>query len=421
METFIDYNSEDFLLSNNCNDLNYLLYEFNLSICNNFTDVPEEEEAGLLRSTLTFLQYYVTPVITVFGLVGSCLMLLVFGSRRHRRKTSSVYLCSLATSDIFYQLAILLVSLEKVGFAAVSLLPYRCHWLTYIMNVCPLWSMECILVVIAERYVRLSRLYRYNYLCSTSRAKTVVVALFLFALCFNCYIFVVYEITSIGHVDVCIPQMSYYNVIIVMSALNVLFALAPSVTLIAFNVIIGFQIRQFKKLCVRSIRHVTLRQGNYEVITMNRRQHSDNVEMSRRSEDNDIIRYRSCRFNISMETRNLQEAVSNSNLDIWLSQARLNNNSTNRLGAQLTRAQILLTLSSILLLLRLPNLISQLYAMIAHLRFMKMNHSLFVLWYDLFQQVYSMSFSVNFVVFFACDRTFRDRLSFYVHHVTNCF
>ena len=119
---------------------------------------------------------YFVPIICIVGAVGNLLAFVVFVASHLRRLSSSVYLASLSLSDLGYLMCVIIKWASQRGLDLDKRQGW-CQVLAFMRHVWVFLSMWSIVSFTCERYILVCCPFRRQSLCTTKRAKVVIVCL----------------------------------------------------------------------------------------------------------------------------------------------------------------------------------------------------------------------------------------------------
>lgn len=359
-----------------------------------------------------YLNICLTPVIVVVGVVGNSLSLSVFSLTHLKRLSSSLYLSALSVADIVFLLALLVVWLERVNITLFSRNGW-CQTVLYSARVSGFLAVWNVVSFTGERYVTVYHPLRKDALCTKRRARSVVACLVLFALSFYAFTAWTYEVVRFDGVKpFCAPLPQYQYLITVMTSLDTILAsFAPSLLIVILNVRIIRKIRRYQTqaydpkspsaaedaLRMRAIVHTSVSASG-----------SMHIKFSSNSnkKPQKIPTHRTTAVPGTVPASNVAASVASSSDRV----RRLVRGQT-----QYRTARMLLILSSVTVLLNLPNHVFRLQSFFWDLigsRGPRGPHTQRKFkWQELFEILYFLNFAVNFFIYSACGRQFRTGLA----------
>lgn len=148
---------------------------------------PESPYSQLLDSSRFWIQRVLVPMITIVGVVGNTVTIVIMTRRRMRSSTNS-YLAALAICDMLYLLCIFALSLKHYQFIQEQglLIYYRCFPLIVMLaDACSNTSVWLTATFTMERYIAVCHPIRGKVLCTESRARKAILAVFIFCFSFT--------------------------------------------------------------------------------------------------------------------------------------------------------------------------------------------------------------------------------------------
>ena len=151
----------------------------------------------LIYTAARQFRMYSLVLIVGVGLICNALALRVFLSRYMRQSSHSWYLAALAISDSMVLIRELLIWMKNVAptihLTSSSLVV--CYLANYIPTACAMFSAWLIVAFTAERYISVRFPLRRMKLCTTKRAKVIILVEFSLSLALSSFIFVTYDIS----------------------------------------------------------------------------------------------------------------------------------------------------------------------------------------------------------------------------------
>lgn len=126
-------------------------------------------------------EVYYTPLLAIFGTVGNLLSVYVFFNTKLRKLSSSYYLAALAIFDSIFLISLFIVWLDVVGVNWFNL-PVMCQTMIYFAYVCSFLSVWLVIAFTIERFVAVKYPLLRQSICTTSRAKSIVLVLIFVAM-----------------------------------------------------------------------------------------------------------------------------------------------------------------------------------------------------------------------------------------------
>ena len=221
----------------------------NLSdILMSFLDDPGSANMGktsLLRSVIIYVDIYVIPLVAFVGLLGNMLSLVVFGCTFMRRLSSSVYLAALAAADLGYLLCVLVSWTINTGLDLYAQDGW-CQTFVYLTYVSSFLSVWYVVSFTTERYIAVHFPLRRQDLCTTKRAKFVVMGLALFALIFYTFATWTSGVNVIFLTPVCGPLPNFNRVVHILNNIDTVITLIlPFLAILIMNVRIAYKVARF--------------------------------------------------------------------------------------------------------------------------------------------------------------------------------
>ncbi|KAJ0003484.1 hypothetical protein NQD34_008582 [Periophthalmus magnuspinnatus] len=135
--------------------------------------------------TDTSIQYKVVSTFLLFlicalGMVGNVMVILVVLTTKHMRTPTNCYLVSLAVADLMVLIAAGLPAIPDSIFASWVFGHYGCLCITYFQYLGINASSCSITAFTIERYIAICHPIKAQFLCTLSRAKKIIVAVWVF-------------------------------------------------------------------------------------------------------------------------------------------------------------------------------------------------------------------------------------------------
>ncbi len=352
---------------------------------------------------------YLTPIIIVVGVVGNLLSFLVFCFTHLQRLSSSFYLSSLSLADVGFLASLLVIWLDRLGFRLFTTQEICCQTVNYIQKVCEFLAVWFVVSFTAERYIIVYHPLRKDSFCTRRKAKIITLCLLIYSLTFYVYHFWIYDIIRFGDVSsVCSPTPEMYDVNTALSSIHTLQAcVVPSLLIVVLNVRLMIKLHRFQKRLARkpqrtpgvafpdkhhrkSYIHTSVSTTGSMHITFSARPRHGDAEMSNMGEMASVFGVPGSRDDGSTSQPSARTLQSRS---------------------QYRTARMLLIISSVFVLLNLPNHGFRVQGFLRSLLGLspKQTRSQYI-WQEVFQIVYFLNFAINFFVYSACGRQFRTGL-----------
>ena len=347
---------------------------------------PPPDPYPTLRFLVLRLNHYLIPVIILLGIVGNLFSLMVFLGTYMRRRSVSVYLAALAISDTSFLVTLTVTWLEYVHINVFHTNGW-CQLVIYLSYCSSFLSVWFVVSFTVERYIAVCHPLKRPEMCTTERARHVVVWLTVACL-------VAYSVTlwTSGIVEIygvkgdsyyiCTPLSKFMAVHTALTyADTVATLLVPFLTIVVLNIKIAHRIAYFYN------RH---KQRCTVIQSINRESHLTSSTGSSRMP-----------FATNMSSSASQGVVH--------TEARVSFTLCSKAQLQITK--MLLIISSLFLLVNLPSYVLRLRLFILSV----LQHQLDVkaqnfqiLLQQIFQLVYYTNFGMNFVLYSICSSKFRQ-------------
>ncbi len=351
-------------------------YTYLLNYDGNLTDylLRERENEHVdqnLKRLLIILDLYVLPALVLIGFIGNSLSFAVFMGSYLRRYSPNIYLAALAFSDNVFLLSIFLSWISTIGIDVYNK-DGGCQTLAYLTYVTAFLSVWYVVAFSVERYIAVCFPLRRQEMCTTSRARLVVIGFAVLALLLYTFSTITLGITNYEGRPMCAPLPIYNKYVSTLNNLDTLLTFViPMVVIIVCNVRITYKV-----MCFYKQRLVIV--SSPQVIHRHPHRHHNWRKVPIRST---IPRNHSAQ-------------------------------------AQIRVTKMLLLVSSVFLLLNLPSHTIRTHIII--MTFIDKSYipsTNYMLWHKLFQFVYYMNFSVNIFLYNLSGRTFRRGLQRLIRRV----
>ncbi len=393
----------NYTASDNSSDISASgLFLLNASLC---SGIPIKQDA--VRHTLNDVFIHLTPIIIVVGVVGNLLSFLVFCFTHLQRLSSSFYLSSLSLADVGFLVCLFFVWLDRIDVRLFTKEGW-CQTIIYIMRVCEFLSVWSVVSFTAERYIIVYHPLQKDSFCTRRKAKIVSLCLFFYSLAFYVYPFWTYDVIHIGNTkSVCSPLPVMHDTTTALSSIHTLQACAlPSAVIVVLNVRLMIKLHLFQK-------RYSGRQPRGQVdLPPNKRPQKSYIHTSLSTTGSMHIKFSSRPRAAGTRGSHAEELGS-----LWTGlrdpEGNVTQPSTRTLQSrsQYRTARMLLIISSVFVLLNLPNHGFRVQGFLRSLLGLsaKQTRSQYI-WQEVFQLVYFLNFAINFFVYSACARQFRTGL-----------
>ncbi|XP_046631337.1 FMRFamide receptor-like [Daphnia pulicaria] len=208
-----------------------------------------------------WVQRVLLPIVATIGVFGNGVTILVL-TRRGMRSSTNAYLTALAIADLVYLLCVFWLSLRhyphvREDLALSNFYAYTWPYSLWLTDATTNTSVWLIVTFTVERYIVVSHPIRSRMLCTESRARKVIVGVYL--ICFTATLSTPFEWTVLEVTD---PETNVTKAEITPSNLgndetyqtiyywftSISFVLLPLTLLIVFNSFLIHSVRQSQKL-----------------------------------------------------------------------------------------------------------------------------------------------------------------------------
>ena len=368
-------------------------------------NTSESTQSGLWLSyndVSKIINVYVTPVITGLGILGNLVSFIVFVATPLKHQSSSVHLASLALADTGFLFTVAIIWFSWVKIHVVHNMGW-CQILVYIGYVCGFVSVWAVVGFTCERYVAVCHPFHRLTFCTVKRARLYVCSSWVFAfLLYSASLWINGIETMYGR-SVCVHRAKYTRLRTGIVNVDVIITMiVPLFIIIVINGIICIQVWRIVR------QHVWLTQGS------RRETSSDIVETTSLSAVNrsPVLGNAASRRSTKGQCQPLSNRVTANN-HRHLSQNML----------QLKTTRMLLVVSSVFILLNGPSHAIRIKAFFTSLsnEDTPLPSETILRAQECAQLLYYSNFAINFLLYSACARTFRQALRKLVSRLINKF
>ena len=226
----------------------------------------------VLSAAVDYLTWYYMPLLIGGGVIGNILSLIVFLVTPLNQLSLSVYLAALAISDIGFLLSLLFGWIGGSKFALFHL-NGCCQTVIFVSYTCSFLSVWFVVAFTVERYIAIWHPLRRPEMCTTGRAKIVVIGLSSFAvITYSCNFWttgVRYDVNT--NLTTCTPLMEYYHFHLFLTYVDAIVTLfVPFIAIVVLNIVIAHRIAYFyhkrqRVMSDRQCSHRTVRQCRAQI------------------------------------------------------------------------------------------------------------------------------------------------------------
>ncbi|CAH1783296.1 unnamed protein product [Owenia fusiformis] len=223
----------------------FLYEEFtNISLTNSTIKDNDKETYLLAYRISQYIALYFLPILGIVGLIGNILSFIVFVTSFLSKLSSSVYLAALAVSDSGFLITVIIMNWLPYVNVQIIHKPAICQITLFVSSVCGFLSVWYVVGFTVERYIAVCYPMKRNFMCTTKRAKIVVISLGIYAIVSYSYMLWMHMV--IGNqcvlIPIHIPAFSIFQYIDIFTTLII-----PTLALFIMNSRISFQIIYFFK------------------------------------------------------------------------------------------------------------------------------------------------------------------------------
>ena len=367
-------------------------------------NLTSDIHVDLFSSIISKLNVYATPLLILFGVLGNLFSFLVFTTTHLKRQSSSVYLASLALVDALFLLVLTIVWLSwikiplfhKAGWCQITM------YLNYVTN---FLSSYLVVAFTVERYILVGHPFQRDKLCTTNRAMKVAGSLLIIsAIAYSSATWTT-GVQKFPLTNVCMPLPQYFTLLTVITVLDfVVTTIIPSFIIVSLNIRIAYQIVNLSK-SRKCLEQVTVLQSRFRSDFSGSNEYSSPNRVGNKTiylRHNHIDHTTIMRANSTNPCRSTGEnRRSHQSMRI----------SHRRMRAQHRTARMLLIVSSVFVILKLPRHSFKIYTFIESSRqgiFAAERHTL--RWQELLLLLYHLNFAINFLLYSLSGSTFRKAL-----------
>lgn len=144
----------------------------------------KKELEHYVESVGDILIFYYIPIITMVGIVGNILSVVIFFCTSLKKISSSYYLAALSISDTCF---LVLISLNWLNFQEISFVNQNviCEFYSFLQGVCSFLSVWFVVAFTMERLIVVLYPLKRRSVCTTKRAVIVLFTLTFFGCMFS--------------------------------------------------------------------------------------------------------------------------------------------------------------------------------------------------------------------------------------------
>ena len=342
---------------------------------------------------------------------------LVFTATHVKRQSSSVYLASLALADLSFLLALTVVWL---GWINVPLFHKRgwCQTVVYITYVSTFLSVWLVVSFTIERYVIVRYPLRKDRFCTLGRARRVVTSLTLCGLVLYSFAPWTSGIVHIRTLPVCMPLPQHYvlftTVTAIDSAINLII---PSCTIVVLNIRMAYKIVKV----TRETKHLGLPNSGSQMESLPDRRATlyRSMSLNRRNSHRAVLFLTGTNSTHARQSLARMGSVTSPSTQAQFGIAQ------GRVRAQYRTARMLIIVSSVFVILNVPSHVFRIHAFLyTSLGDRLVTSKKALRWQELFQLLYHLNFSINFILYSLYGRQFRTGLKLILsrtaHRIRKC-
>lgn len=332
-------------------------------------------------SIVSQLDLHLVPAICGIGIVGNALSFMVLVCTYLRRTSASIYLAALSLADLCFLVGVLLSWGPLVQINLYHQTGW-CQFTVFLKYVSYFLSVWYIVSFTAERYIAVHFPLRRNQLCTSKRAKIVVVSLAVLGCLLYSLALWSYTVKAVHPgISLCAPRDGYTHLVSYLHNINTVITLIIPFALIAvMNVRIAHKVLKFYH--------------QRKSMTMNGRLNTVHSKKSSSSGGSGASG-----SNQPRRSGHVPHSGHGSHQGQHCgSQPR----------SQLRVTKMLLVISTAFLVMHMPRHAARVYSFIQEMRHSSYSPTLnFILWSKVFTYLYYLNFALNLFLYSVCGRSFR--------------
>ncbi|KAL1506670.1 hypothetical protein ABEB36_005993 [Hypothenemus hampei] len=333
------------------------------------------------------LNIFYTPMIILGGFVGNFLSFLVLSTTHLKMRSSSYYLAALALSDSGYLVTVVVIYCSVSEFFELYNIEGFCQFVTYLSSVCSFLSVWLTVAFTTERFIAVRYPLQRQYMCTISRAKTIVFSLTFIAAITQIHVLWTSGLVLHEEIHYCSIKQDYRVLGNITNLLDTMFTCAiPTILILFMNVVIAHSVFKSRNI---------LMQGTQEDERLS----------------SDRVRFHHVSSQSSDSTRNSDPEYSTSSRRLKNDHYSLRRNRSTRptsLQIQHNINKMLLVISSVFITLNFPSYVIRAmyyYNLVVgikppHTTSMNCAHQFAML-------LFYTNFSINFLLYAVCGKSFR--------------
>ncbi|XP_053673427.1 alpha-1A adrenergic receptor-like [Anopheles nili] len=330
----------------------------------------------IMESIGSFLNFYYTPLLVVFGSIGNILSVLAFFNTKLRKLSSSYYLAALSISDTCYLVGLFVAWLNLVDLKIYTQ-EICCRFFTFSSTMCCFLSVWFVVAFTVERFIVVLYPLRRQTMCTVRRAKIVILGLTITGIFYSLPIFFYAspQFSPFMNDTICDIVLEYKDQAAIFHFLDfILVFVVPFTIIVVLNTITALTVWKFASIR----RTMTIPRG-----------YGANVRESRRQ------------LNISNSQLFGNGAVSVQQIQLC-SRGRVGN-------SQIKVTKMLLIVSTVFVCLNLPSYIIRvkIYLETDHTN---LNMNLIYQIQNCFQLFFMTNFGINFILYCVSGQNFRKAI-----------
>ena len=166
-----------------------------------------------------YLRNIYIPLVSIIGLVGNTMSILVFTSQKMKKSSSSVFLAALAVVDNIFLVSLLITWFDGEWHQIIrnALTCQLIIYTTYVSSFLSVWLVVCFTY---ERFFAISFPLKINFLCTVYREKVVVIGLLILACILYNFCFWTITTREVADTVTCTHKFEYFDFLTIVTWLD---------------------------------------------------------------------------------------------------------------------------------------------------------------------------------------------------------
>lgn len=361
--------------------------------------MPREDSLYVFQQTVRVLNLFGTPLILIIGFVGNSLSFVVFTATYLRYQSASMYLAFLNFVDTMFLVCVLVNWLQFLGINVMNQNGV-CQTMVYVSYVSSFLSVYTVVSFTTERWVIMYKPLRKSTLCTRKNALIVlssltVGSLMLYSFTIWTTMIEVHERPTGSH-RACTSSPKFHKLESILTTVDTIITLIiPSIVIIVLNIGVTIKIWRFVSKTNQGKRRLMAEDASFVKYPASDKKNSG-LSMS------NVYLFKKPSTSHRTSTNTTRQIITSRHLQSTM---------CTRSHMQLRTTRALLIVSTVFVVLNFPSHVFRSHVFITYLldsTYIFPKHVL--LWQHICQILYYANFSVNFFLYSACSRTFRNAL-----------